>query len=110
MFIAVPIEVKENVQDVSRNHWQIQAIVVSTDDNRILLINSYFPTDPKTQDFDTRDLLCTLDTINDVINANQFDHLVWAGDLNADFSRHTQFTTLVDQFTDERSLIRAWDM
>ena len=31
------------------------------------------------------DLLSTLDTINEVLNTNKFDHVVWAGDLNAEW-------------------------
>ena len=47
MFIAVPMEIKENVRDISPTHWRIQTIIVNTLDSRILVINSYFPTDPK---------------------------------------------------------------
>ena len=57
------------------------------------------------------DLLGTLDAIKELVNTTQFDHLVWAGDLNADFSRCTKFTTVLDhQFIDERCLTRSWHM
>ena len=56
MFIAIPDVVKQQVNDVSPAHWRIQAIILSTSRNRILLINSYFPTDPKTATSDTSDL------------------------------------------------------
>ena len=59
MFIAVPKEMKENVKDISPNHWRTQAVIVRTLECDILVINSYFPTDPKTQNFDTADLLQT---------------------------------------------------
>ena len=110
MFIAVPMEIKENVQDISPTHWRIQAIIVNTLNSRILVINSYFPTDPKIQDFDMSDLLGTLDAIKEVVNTSQFDNLVWAVDLNADFSRCTKFTTVLAQFIDERCLTRSWDI
>ena len=60
MFIAAPLEIKENVKDVSPNHWRIQAVVINTINSKILVINSYFPNDPKSNDFDTSDLLTTL--------------------------------------------------
>ena len=109
MFIAVPKEIKENVKDISPNHWRTQAVIVHTLECDILVINSYFPTDPKTQDFDAADLLSTLDAINEVLNTNKFDHVVWAGDLNAHFNRNTKFTLIIDQFIKERNLLRSWD-
>ena len=71
----------KNVKDISPNHWRTQAVIVHTLECDILVINSYFPTDPKTQNFDAADLLSPLDAINEVLNTNKFDHVVWAGDL-----------------------------
>ena len=42
-------------------------------------------------------------------NTNKFDHVVWAGDLNADFHRNTKFSLIIDQFIKERYLLRPWD-
>ena len=52
MFIAVPNSLKNQVEDVSPGHWRIQAVTISMVSSTILLINSYFPTDPKTNNFD----------------------------------------------------------
>ena len=71
MFIAVPKEIKENVKDTSPNHWRMQAVIVHTLECDILVINSYFSTDPKTQNVDAADLLSTLGTINEVLNTNK---------------------------------------
>ena len=60
MFFAIPQEMKDNVQDTSPNHRRLQAVVINTLGNKILLINTYFPTDPKIQDFDYSDLLSML--------------------------------------------------
>ena len=109
MFIAVPNEFRENILDVSPNHWRIQAIIINTMKSKILVINSYFPTDPKTRDFDTAELISTLKTVNDIITSNEFDHLIWAGDLNADFIRGTKFTLTIDSFIKDRGLLRSWD-
>ena len=80
MFIAVAKDITENVLDVSPNHWRVQAITLKANNNRILIINTYFPTDPRTADFDTTELQTTLSAISDVLNANDFDNIVWAGD------------------------------
>ena len=109
MFIAVPNSIKENIQDVSPSHWRVQAIIVRTLTSNILVINSYLPTDPKLRDFDASEVLTTLSAINDVINDNEFDNLIWTGDLNADFSRNTPFVKLLTEFIDTKDLIKSWD-
>ena len=64
MFIAIPLEIKELVRDVSPPQWRIQAVVLSTaSNNNISIINLYIPTDPKVNDFDTTDLCSTLAAI-----------------------------------------------
>ena len=47
MFIAVPAELKNMVEDVSPTHWRVQAIMIRASGNNLLVINSYFPTDPR---------------------------------------------------------------
>ena len=96
MFITVPKKIKENVFEVSP-HWRIQAVIISTSNSKVLIINTYFPTDPKTSDFDRTDL-SMLDAINDVLTSNEFDHLIWPGDFNTDFTRKTKCTHVVDKF------------
>ena len=109
MFIAIPEEIGQHVTKIETNHWRVQAITISTTKNKILLINSYFPTDPRSEDFDTTDLFSTLTTIASVIEDNEHDSTVWGGDINADFMRGTFFTNAINDFLNERSLQRAWD-
>ncbi len=109
MFIAVPMHLKDHVKDVSPDHWRVQAIVLSTSKSKILIINSYFPTDPKLKEFDTDDLFSTLSVINDTMKKNDFDSVIWAGDINADFARLSTFTRFVDEFVSEKSLLKSWD-
>ena len=108
MFIAVPSDLKSYVTEVSPHHDRVQAIVLSMA-ARILIINSYFPTDPKTQDFDTTELCSTLEAIKSVLKENEFDRVIWCGDINADFSRNTTFTTIVDGFVKDNMLESAWE-
>lgn len=109
MFIAVPDEIKEYVTDVSPSHWRVQAITLATPTNKILIINSYFPTDPKILEFDTCELLSTLSAINSVLEINDFDSVIWTGDINADFIRQTKFTDIMENFIDEKSLMKSWE-
>ena len=109
MFIAVPDEIKELVVDVSPNHWRVQAITLQAPGNRLLIINSYFPNDPKTSEFDTSELLTTLSAISSVMEGNEFTNIIWTGDINADFIQHTQFTSIIDNFIEENSWQKSRD-
>ena len=66
MFIAVPVQIKEHISDVSPKHWRVQVVTLRTPTSNLLIINTYFPVDPQIHDFDTADLLSTLSAINDV--------------------------------------------
>ena len=76
MFIAVPVELKEFVTDVSPNHWRVQAILLHTVDNIIMIINTYFPTDSKVSDFDSSELMTILSIIQDLLKKHEFNTIV----------------------------------
>ena len=109
MFIAIPMEFKKFAKEVNTFNWRTQALPLTFPENKIMIINSYFPTDPKVNEFDTRDLLCTLSAINDVLSNTDFDSLIWTGDINADFIRQTQFTKIIDEFIEEKALVKSWN-
>ena len=109
MFIAVPVQIKEHISDVSPKHWRVQAVTLRTPTRNILIINTYFPVDPHIHGFDTADLLSTLSAINDVIKGNELDSIVWIGDINADFSRQTRCTNMIESFIDQNEFSKSWD-
>ena len=47
MFIAVPLCLKEKTKDVSPESNRVQSIVIEENACRTLLLNTYFPTDPR---------------------------------------------------------------
>ena len=109
MFIAIPREIKEMVLDVSPPHWRVQAVVLSTTNNKILIINTYFPTDPRIEDFDNTELLSTLAAIESVMKENDHDNILWGGDINADFVRNNAFTSAINRYVKEKCLAKSWD-
>ena len=109
MFISIPREITEYVDDVSPNHWRVQAILLKTPKNKILIINSYFPTDPRVNSFDASDLLSTLSAIGCVIDDNKHDNIIWGGDINADFIRNTFFTKTIKTFIADKGLEKSWE-
>ena len=74
-----------------------------------MLINTYFPTDPRCDEFDETDLLLTLSDINTVMMSHDFDRLVWAGDINADFKRNTRFVKIIGELICELDICKSWD-
>lgn len=63
----MPNSIKENVNDVSPNHWRVQAVIIKYVSSKLLVLNTYFPTDPRTNNFDTSDLMSTLDVIDETL-------------------------------------------
>ena len=110
MFVAVPICLKESVQDVSPLSPRIQSILIKTQNDKIMLLNTYFPTDPRCNDFDEADLLLTLSGVKEVIENHDIDRLVWTGDINADFRRNTKFVHLINEFICELNISKSWDI
>ena len=60
MLVVVPICLKEPVQDISPLSSRMQSVLSETRNGKIMLLNTYFPPDPRCNDFDETDLLLTL--------------------------------------------------
>ena len=105
MFIAVPNEIKENFSDVSPDHWRVQAAIMNTNEEKVLILNTYFPTDGRTLRFDDTELLEVFHVIDNVIQENDFTDICWGGDINSDFIRNTGFVQSVDRFIGELNLV-----
>ena len=108
MFIAFPDTIMNQVKDVSPDFWRIQAAKIQFKSSTLLLINSYFPTDPQRNNMDETELLDTLSHIKLVIEQNHFDTVLWAGDINSDFSRDSSHTRQVQDAVDEIRLLSSW--
>ena len=109
MFIACPESIKNCATDISPSFWRIQAVKFKFGNSIILLINSYFPTDTRRADNHDSELDETLGHIRNVIRNNDFDSLLWAGDINAEFLRATSHTRTVHAAVDDLGLTKAWD-
>ena len=66
MFIAFPVEIKSEIEDISPTFWRIQFTKIKTGNQVTVIINSFFPQDPKTQRFDETELIETLECIRTV--------------------------------------------
>ena len=109
MFVAFPNEIKNNVVDISPSFWRLQAVKIKFGSLTTLLINSYFPVDPRRPNIDDAELQETLSHIRDIVRNNEFDALLWAGDINADFVRNTNHTREILGCVEEMNLTKSWD-
>ena len=111
LFIAVPDNIKSLVNDVSPDHWRLQAVTISSPSSTTLLINSYFPTDSQLDNINDNleELLEVIDIIKNLIDTHPCRAVVWAGDLNADFARNTAHVRLVRESMQDINVNSAWE-
>ena len=88
MFVALPLQLKNKAKDISPNNERIQTILLETDTGTLMVVNAYFPQDPKTStDKHDTDLEEILANIENLIENYQCTRVVIAGDFNTDFKR-----------------------
>ena len=85
-----------------------QACMINFRGSRILWLNSYFPTDPQSPNFDDSELRETLAAISNVIENNEHDNILWQGDINSDFSRQSKFVEVVKDALTSLDLKSLW--
>ena len=109
MFIAIPRSLNIlSIKDVSPDSFMIQSVLINIGACKLLLLNTYFPTDPGS-DFDENELLLMLSDVEKVIESSQFDKIILTGDINADFKRNTKFVDLIRDFLTTWNFQKSWD-
>ena len=109
MFIAIPSCLEESLEEISSPSPRVQSVLFNYHCNKTLLINTYFPQDPRCDNFHETDLLLTLSYIKNLINNQDFDQLIWTGDINADFQRNTRFVGIIEEFICEMNVCKSWE-
>ena len=93
---------------VSPPHYRVQVVLTKTESN-ILVLNTYFPTDPRTSQFDDSELKEVLEVIRSVIETCGTRHVIWGGDINADVLRMSGHVKAITEFMESLSLRWYWD-
>ena len=109
MFIAVPISVRNQVEDISPDFYRVQVLKISLRTSSCVLVNSYFPCDPRNPGREDPELLETLNSIKSVLSRTEFSSIIWTGDINADFLRATNHTETVQEVLDKLNLFTLWE-
>ena len=73
-----------------------------------LVLNTYFPVDPRIANFNDFELLKCLEDIKWYFDNFQDHNIIIAGDLNTDLSRNTSFVNTVREFLYNFNLVSVW--
>ena len=110
MFIALPELLRNKAKDVSPRSNRVQAIVLETDEDNLVIINVYFPQDPKTKKYSLdSDLEDVLVSIENLIESHHCSNLIIVGDLNTDYKRNNGRVTRLNTFLTNNSFELAWN-
>ena len=91
------------------NSLRVQGLKLNIPNIPILVINTYFPNDPQTVDFDDSELLQTLEDIKYLVDSVDNNYtIILMGDLNSDFARNTTFVNIVKNFCTEIDVESVW--
>ena len=92
------------------NSFRVQGLKINFPGDNFLVINTYFPNDPRSNNIDESELLDTLNSIKYLLDHCGEDYkVILMGDLNTDFSRNTTFVQIVKNFLIENNLTSTWD-
>ena len=84
--MVIPKKLRKVSKILECESWRLQPVLFQLGKKQILIINSYFPTDPKTLNNDNRDLVTTLAILINIIEATTFHSLYLAGRYKYRFS------------------------
>ena len=97
------------VSKIKCKNFRLQGTKFSFPNGALVVINTYFPCDPRTNNFDDAELLNVLEEIQYLIENSNTSSVLLAGDLNCHFGRNTRFTNIVKTFFEERNLYIFWE-
>ena len=97
------------VSKVKTENFRLQATKFNLPSGSLLIINTYFPCDPRTGNFDDRELLTLLSDIQNIVLQSNCNRVWLGGDLNSHFKRQSRFTNLVKDYFEEIRLYLLWE-
>ena len=96
------------VSKVKCSNFRLQATKFGLPSGDILVINSYFPCDPRTDNFDDTELVNLLADLRSTIEQSECLNVMIAADLNCHFARYTRFTNHVQDSLQDLNLTILW--
>ena len=97
------------VTKVDCSNFRLQATKFSFPTSHILVINAYFPCNPRVDNFDDTEIITLLADMKSIVDKSGCNNVIAAADMNYDFSRNTKFTELVDEVLTDYGLFTLWE-
>ena len=94
---------------VECSNFRLQATKFSFPNGTFLLINTYFPCDPQSANFNENELLNVLMEIRNLLNQEKCVFNLILGDLNCHFLRQSAFTTIIETFFQDLNFTVFWE-
>ena len=105
----IPKYLRKHTTVLSNQSWRIQPLTINLQRKTYLIINTYFPTDPRRVGGENVELENTLAEISNLINSTEFDFLYLVGDLNSDMIRNSSHVEAVKEFMISLNLYSLWE-
>ena len=96
------------VSKISSTNFRIQGTKFSFPEAHLLVINAYFPCDPRVCNYDETEILSLLSDIRSLIDKAKCPNVMIAADMNADFVRKTSYTELILENLTDLGLHILW--
>ena len=110
MFIGIRKDLRSKSKDISPSNDRIQAILLETGDSNLMIINVYFPPDPKTVCYNLdSELENVLVAVENLVASHQCRNVVMIGDMNTDYNRKNGRVNRFDAFLSNNSFESAWN-
>ena len=97
------------VSQVKTSSFRLQATKFNFPCGTLLLVNSYFPCDPQTSNFDDSELLKLLADLKYILHNEGCTFNLILGDLNCHFLRKSHFTSTIETFFEDIQFKIFWE-
>ena len=97
------------VSQIKCSNFRLQVTRFDFPSGSFLLLNTYFPCDPRVYNFNEEELLVLLAEIRNVMRMQACVYNMILGDLNSHFSRQTQFTNIIINFFNDIDFLLFWE-
>ena len=109
MFTAIPKQLKIKARDVSPTDHRIQGVILDEEGDSILILNVYFPADPKSKVYaGDEELEKIIAIIENMTLTYACNNVVVIGDLNTDTKRGNGRVARMEKFLSDNELESAW--
>ena len=97
------------VSQVKCTSFRLQATQFDFPSGSLLILNTYFPCDPRVNLFNEDELLQLLEEMRNIMTTQGCRYNLVLGDLNCHFARNSHFTQIVENFFDDLKFLIFWE-